>query len=229
MASRHFSRGDVIALAMGGAALVGSWVVVSSTAPLRSWEASLFTSINGWPNGISLLLRAPMQLGSLLGALVAVGVTALVSRSMRLAAAALVASLLSWWLVKPMKDIVARGRPATVLIGVRLREHASGLGYPSGHAAVAFSLAAVLAPALPRRWRPVAWGLATVVAVARLYVGAHLPMDVVGGAGLGVAVGTLTRWAFGLTRRRRAVRQPVASDHALSGGGAAGGEGDKEG
>jgi hypothetical protein len=27
---------------------------------------------------------------------------------------------------------------------------------------------------------------------------AHLPLDVVGGAGLGVLCGTLSRWAFGL-------------------------------
>jgi undecaprenyl-diphosphatase len=63
---------------------------------------------------------------------------------------------------------------------------------------VAFALAAVLAPSLPRRWRPVAFGLATVVAAARVYAGAHLPLDTIGGAGLGLLAGTLSRWAFGL-------------------------------
>jgi undecaprenyl-diphosphatase len=64
---------------------------------------------------------------------------------------------------------------------------------------------------LPRRWRPVAWALAGVVALARVYVGAHLPLDVVGGAALGVVVGTLTRWAFGLPDRPRAACPPIAS------------------
>jgi undecaprenyl-diphosphatase len=210
MAGRGLGRSDVAVLVAGVVALVGSWVVVSSTAvAVPAWEASLFSSINGWPNGISLLLRAPMQLGSLLGALVVVAVTLVLSRNLRLTAAALVASFVSWWLAKPVKDIVSRARPTTLLTGVHLREHASGLGYPSGHAAVAFSLAAVLAPALPPRCRPVAWGLAVVVAIARLYVGAHLPLDVVGGAGLGVVVGTLTRWAFGLTGRRPLEHQTV--------------------
>ena len=212
MIRRHLGRRDVVVLTVGVLALVASWVAVSSTTSVPSWEASLFASINGWPDGISPLLRAAMQLGSLLGALVVVVVTALVSRSVRLSAAALVASLVSWYLAKPVKDVVARGRPATLLSSVHAREHASGLGYPSGHAAVAFSLAAVLAPALPRRWRPVPWALAVVVALARIYVGAHLPLDVVGGAALGVVVGTLTRWAFGLTGQPRAASPPVASD-----------------
>jgi membrane-associated phospholipid phosphatase len=31
-----------------------------------------------------------------------------------------------------------------------------------------------------------------------VYAGAHLPLDVVGGAGLGLLLGTLSRWALGL-------------------------------
>jgi membrane-associated phospholipid phosphatase len=46
------------------------------------------------------------------------------------------------------------------------------------------------------------------VAFARVYGGAHLPLDTVGGAGLGLLCGTLARWAFGLggegVRPRRA-------------------------
>jgi membrane-associated phospholipid phosphatase len=34
--------------------------------------------------------------------------------------------------------------------------------------------------------------------VARMYSGAHLPLDVVGGAGLGLLTGTPWRWALGL-------------------------------
>ena len=52
--------------------------------------------------------------------------------------------------------------------------------------------------ALPRRWQPVAWLIAAVVAIARVYAGVHLPLDVVGGAGLGLLLGTFSRWAFGL-------------------------------
>ena len=108
------------------------------------------------------------------------------------------ATLVAWWSAKGIKAMVTRARPGALLSRVNLREHAGGLGYVSGHTAVAFALATVVAPSVPARWRPVAYGLASVVALARVYAGAHLPLDVVGGAGLGILTGTLSRWAFGL-------------------------------
>jgi membrane-associated phospholipid phosphatase len=39
--------------------------------------------------------------------------------------------------------------------------------------------------------------VAVVVGVARIYAGVHLPLDVVGGAGM-LLCGTLSRWLFGL-------------------------------
>jgi membrane-associated phospholipid phosphatase len=51
--------------------------------------------------------------------------------------------------------------------------------------------------------RPVAWSTAATVGAARVYVGAHLPLDVVGGAALGVAAGSAAR---GVGRRLTARR-----------------------
>ena len=88
-----------------------------------------------------------------------------------------------------VKRVVAAGGPRPVARR-ELREHASGLGYVSGHTAVAFALATVLAPSLPRSWRRSAvFAAASVVGFARIYSGAHLPLDVVGGAGLGLLCG----------------------------------------
>jgi undecaprenyl-diphosphatase len=139
-----------------------------------------------------------MQLGGLFGSLVVVAVIYVVTRQRRLTLAALAASQLAFWSAKWIKGLVSRGRPAALLVDVKLRERATGVGYVSGHTAVAFALATVLAPSLPRPWRPVAFAVASVVAFARVYSGAHLPLDVIGGVGLGVLCGTLMRWAFGL-------------------------------
>jgi len=189
---------EAAAVVGGAIALAASWVIVAVANHVPRAEARVFDWINGLPDGLWPILWAPMQLGSLLGSLVVVIATGVVTRDRRLTLAALVASQVAWWSGKGVKRLVDRGRPASLLSDVRLREHASGLGYVSGHTAVAFALAAVLAPSLPSRWRPVPVALAVLVGVARIYAGAHLPLDVVGGAGVGVLCGTLSRWAFGL-------------------------------
>jgi membrane-associated phospholipid phosphatase len=187
------------ALVIGGAALLAaSWVMVAITEHVPSWEARAFEAVNGLPAGLWPVMWIPMQLGSFVGSLVVVGATAVVSRNTRLTLAALLASQTAFWAAKGIKRLARRGRPGALLGDVQLREHAGGLGYISGHAAVACALAAVLLPSLPSRWQPVVAVLAVTVGVARLYAGVHLPLDVLGGCGFGLLCGTFARWSFGL-------------------------------
>ncbi len=195
---RAVRPGEVAAVIGGALLLAASWVAVAVANHVPRWEARLFETVNDLPGFLWRALWAPMQIGSFVGSLVVVALTAIVSRNVRLTLAALVASQLAFWLSKAVKTTVSRGRPEALLAHVHVREQAHGLGYVSGHTAVAFSLAAVLAPSLPREWQPVVWVVACLVALARVYAGVHLPLDVVGGAGLGLLLGTLTRWGFGL-------------------------------
>ena len=190
--------GELIAVIGGALLLAGSWIFVVARDNVPLWEERLFVDINDLPGFVWPIVWVPMQAGSLVGSLIVVALIGIVSRSWRLTAAALVGSQLAWWGAKWVKGLVGRGRPSEYIGGVHLREHAGGLGYASGHSAVAFALAAVVVPSLPRRWQPVVWIVAAVVAFGRIYAGAHLPLDVVGGAGIGLLVGTLSRWAFGL-------------------------------
>lgn len=149
-------------------------------------ESSVFRIVNRRPESWRRPIWAVMQAGSL----GAVGATSAVvwARHDRSEAAriALVGTAV-WAGVKLVKPLVGRGRPAALLDDVRVRGRPqAGLGFPSGHAAVAATLALLVPWPDPRQRRP-ALGCAVVVGLARMYVGAHLPLDVLGGLAIGTA------------------------------------------
>jgi len=75
---------------------------------------------------------------------------------------------------------------------VNIREKIEGdLGWVSGHTAVATTLAFAAGEELPGWTRPLLGGVVGAVGFGRMYVGAHLPHDVVGGAGLGMMISSL--------------------------------------
>ena len=118
--------------------------------------------------------------------------------------------LASWALCKAVKARVGRGRPAATLDEVRVRGRAqSGLGFPSGHAAVSTTLAAVAAPALGPGGRAGAWSAVATTGLGRMYVGAHLPHDVIGGIALGVLVAGVDRRVGPILGRALGGRLPV--------------------
>jgi undecaprenyl-diphosphatase len=98
--------------------------------------------------------------------------------------------LLAWALGQAGKRLVGRGRPTAALLHRPMRDVVEGNGYPSTHTVVAVGLAVALIATVPmsRSWRAVAIALGAATAIARVHVTAHLPLDVVGGAALGVAV-----------------------------------------
>jgi undecaprenyl-diphosphatase len=78
-------------------------------------------------------------------------------------------------------------------------------GFPSGHAATSFACAATLAWLTPLS--PIAlYALATLIAFSRVYVGVHYPLDVIGGAALGLGVATALRLL--VEARRRSAPRP---------------------
>jgi undecaprenyl-diphosphatase len=168
-------------------------------------ETHIFHVVNGLPGVFYPVLWAIMQLGNVIAAGVA-ALLALLLRKVRLAVDLLLAGGGAWLLAKLVKQVIYRGRPPQLLQHVIIRgAPLSGHGYVSGHAATAAALATVAYPYLGKRTRILVIVLAAIVAFARVYVGAHLPLDVLGGAAMGWAIGSLVHLLFGAPPPRRRV------------------------
>lgn len=101
-------------------------------------------------------------------------------------------------LARVVKLVTDRGRPMVFLPDVNEREQfaVESLGYTSGHAAVAATIATLTVFHLPPRLQRLSVALVAIVGLGRIYVGAHLPLDVIGGAAMGVAAGCIVTYLF---------------------------------
>ena len=188
--------GDVIRVVLG-AVLVIVCSAAAAAETVSGVEAGLFHAVNSLPSWLYGPLWLVMQLGSL-AAVFGVAALAALLRRFRLAAELLAAGLVAYYSALGLKDLVDRGRPAALLNDVIVRGAAAhGLGFPSGHSAVSFALTATAVPFLARRWRRVIWVLPLTVGFARVFVGAHFPLDVAGGFALGWMVGALVHLIAG--------------------------------
>jgi undecaprenyl-diphosphatase len=120
----------------------------------------------------------------------------------------LAADLLAVWLSLALRELIGRDRPPLVYPEPRPLVTVPHSGsFPSGHASASFACATVIAYASPRLAVP-AFVLAAAIAWSRVYVGVHFPLDVLGGAALGVLVSiALLRLA---EARRLSLRAPRA-------------------
>jgi len=194
----HRHAGDLVRVALG-AGVLGIGFLIAQRGEISLLERDLFRLVNDLPALVLLAVWVVMQLGNVVAVPVLAAVAA-AARRFRLARDLVLSGGLAYLAADLVKSIVQRERPIGLPVGDVLNEQVTGLGFISGHAAVAAALATAAAPYLARRPRRVLWALAWTVGLARIYIGAHLPLDVVGGIGTGWAIGSLVHWLLGVPR-----------------------------
>jgi undecaprenyl-diphosphatase len=191
--------GDVVRLVVASVVLAATIRLVNRNH-IDELEIDAFRLVNDLPGVLYPPVWAVMQAGNVLAVPVLAAIAA-ATRRFRLAVNLAAAGLGCYFLALVVKAQVQRGRPSQYpqyLPDVHVRgPTATGLGYISGHAAVAVALASVASPYLGRRARRIAWALAIAVCLSRMYVGAHLPLDVIGGAAVGWGVGAAVHLLLG--------------------------------
>jgi undecaprenyl-diphosphatase len=192
--------GDLIRAGAGLAVLAVSGVIASS-GTVGTAEAAVFDAVNGLPGWLSPVMVQLQFLGVLVVGPVAAAV-AFALRRWRLGLGALAATVLKLGLERVVKLVVERQRPAVTEVGAVLRGNVPhhGLSFVSGHAVLAVALAGLISPYLRGRLKLAPWVVASLVCMARVYLGAHNPLDVVGGAGLGLAIAGALNLALGVPR-----------------------------
>jgi undecaprenyl-diphosphatase len=197
---RRRRRLDVVLVVTGAAVLVTSTLLAKRR--VYGWEVAVFQAINGLPGSIRPYLWVLNQYGTAVTIPVAT-LVALLFRKWLLALSLAISGVAVYVLAKVIKEYVSRGRPSAFVEGVVERETFSpdSLGFPSGHAAVAWAITIIVLAYVGRPWQIAAIALAIVVPVVRMYVAAHLPLDLIGGAALGVTVASAVNLLVGVPVR----------------------------
>ncbi len=183
------------------ATAVAAVVLAATTALARRAEpAAADRSLLRWLNDPPAALDAvwsvagplfrPVPLAGLVVVLtVWVVATAAPTLRSRVVRHGLAAAALAWALAWVLKAWTDRPRPPAVLPGVLTHAYPrapGGSAFPSAHTAVAVAVAVALWPLVGRVQRVVLVVVAVMVAVDRVYIGAHWPLDVLGGVAIGV-------------------------------------------
>lgn len=163
-------------------------IVAKSLITLQVEHAinSLFYSI---PKSLDIITVNITHLGSLAMLYSAALVTYILNYK-KLSLKLLVSGLGAYVFAGFLKELVMRPRPFDVWQEIIAREYGKlGYGFPSGHTALIVAVSVVLWSYAKKEQRIVLVATAVLVALSRMVLGVHMPLDLVGGLLIGLITG----------------------------------------
>ncbi|MBV8984598.1 MAG: flippase-like domain-containing protein [Acidimicrobiia bacterium] len=184
-------------------ALLALMALFARSGNVSASEADAFRLFNDLPRiftGIALpmlVIGSPVAIGG-------VAIAALFQRRWRLAIELVVAGGAGYGVARLLQHVIARPGPAAHILQfhhvaqlVVSDRVTLGTGFPSAALAVSAALATAAGPHVRRPVGRTAWGLVVGVALARMYAGLDLPLDVVAGVAVGWGVGAALNLVLG--------------------------------
>jgi undecaprenyl-diphosphatase len=162
---------------------------------VASFDQALLLSVRRWESaGMTRVMRQLTRLGDTAAwAVVGLAFFAAGGPSARYGALLGTGAGLAVVVSQALKRVCCRTRPDGGIVGfAALAENPDAFSFPSGHTAAAFGIAVALAG--EGSWLgALTLALASGIAVSRVYLGAHYPLDVAAGALVGTLCGVAAR------------------------------------
>lgn len=160
-----------------------SWL--ASSRALAPGERGLLELIYDLPEELRLFFLTVTLLGSA-WILAIVLLVLLIKARLDVALRVMLSGISAYVAVGLAKEFIGRPRPGDLFDILQREIFVFGQGFPSAHTALATAIALILAAYMPQGKKWIVWVWIGLVALSRLYLGVHAPLDVIGGFCIGV-------------------------------------------
>lgn len=193
-------------------ALIGlyfsTWLANEGTLILG--EEKLLQIVYGLPEQLRIIFLILTMLGST-WILAIVLIILLIKERFDIALRVMAAGLSAGLIAAIAKSLVGRPRPVLLTEILQREIFVLGYGFPSGHVALATAIAVTCGVYLPKKRKLFIASWIGIVAISRLYLGVHAPLDLVGGFCIGILASVTTLLILPPGRQIRGIR--IAKKH----------------